>query len=77
MPTRTQFMLSAAAVLCGMSIQTSQSQAETVEEVHELVGLTALTDRLGAGQVPTGAGIGILQCESDGGPDTSLPDFIG
>ena len=77
MPIRPQFMLSAAAVLCGMSIQISQSQAETVEEVHELVGLTALTDRLGAGQVPTGAGIGILQCESDGGPDTSLPDFIG
>ena len=82
MTIRPQIMLSAAAVLCGMSIHQSQSHAETVAEVRELVGLNALTDRLGVGQVPTGAGIGILQCEgSEGGanwgPDTSLADFNG
>lgn len=82
MTTRHQIMLSAIAVLFGMSTQQGQSHAETVEEVRELVGLNALTERLGPGQVPTGSGIGILQCEaSEGGanwgPDTSLPDFSG
>ncbi|HAW95730.1 MAG TPA: hypothetical protein DCX60_05590 [Phycisphaerales bacterium] len=82
MTIRPQIMLSAVTVVCGMSMHQAQSQAETVEEVRELIGLNSLTERLGAGQVPTGAGIGILQCEaSEGGanwgPDTSLVDFAG
>ncbi len=77
-----QMMLSATALMFTASMQQSVSHAETVEEVRELVGLNSLTERLGPGQVPTGAGIAILQCEaSEGGanwaPDTSLPDFSG
>ena len=82
MTNRPQIMLSAVTALCAASLLQVQSQAETVAEVRELIGLNSLTERLGPGQVPTGAGIGILQCEaSEGGanwgPDTSLVDFAG
>ena len=74
MTIRPQIMLSVVTAVCGISMHQTQSHAETVEEVRELIGLNSLTERLGAGQVPTGAGIGILQCEaSEGGANWGPP----
>lgn len=72
---RVRRIASTASLLCVLSAATfAQSTADQT-------GLTALIDRLGAANVPTGAGVEVGQVEANGGggwaPDLAHPEFAG
>jgi hypothetical protein len=69
--TWSSFLLGCGALgFCGHAF----GQADIVT-VKEAVGWYDLEDRLGAGNVPTGAGIGVLQCEAPESTNNWIPNL--
>lgn len=67
--------VSTASLLCSIPV------AAFAQSTADQTGLTALIDRLGAANVPTGAGVEVGQVEASAGgawtPDIANPEFAG